>query len=332
MDKLNCPGCTAPLTLNNTDPFLVCAYCGTSIPNPHYEESKAAAAEPTLDERCVQVLVEMGEGEEIASLDKTFFGSPLENVQSLRRALEIPDSEKVYLVLDHVSIIGSLQEAVVLADSGLYYRSGGERGRRSWEAFITGPISAIDREGWQNDGQLLIGSSVKVELNSDKECRLARFLIDFHNRMYLHHTGSAAPAAWCMRPFGQAQQETPAAMQQQEAPGLGDALRTAARVLLTGSVVRRVATPAAAPQRRRPPVLKPAVRPEMPPRPLRQQSGHTSRPLQHRLTELDRPRTAPRRNGPAQPAPIRPTELDLPGRPGRQSSRPPMGRGRGRRI
>jgi len=53
MEKLICSSCGATLTPNNTQPFLTCEYCETTVPNAHYEQG-AGSAVPTVDlRRCV---------------------------------------------------------------------------------------------------------------------------------------------------------------------------------------------------------------------------------------------------------------------------------------
>ena len=90
MEKMICSSCGATLIPSNTQAFLVCEYCDTSVPNPHYDEAAAkAAAEPTLEEICVETLIQMGENENLASLGDCF-GNPLKNIDSSRAALNVP--------------------------------------------------------------------------------------------------------------------------------------------------------------------------------------------------------------------------------------------------
>ncbi|MBQ8554236.1 MAG: hypothetical protein IJ438_00040 [Clostridia bacterium] len=283
MEKLICSSCGATLTPNTTQAFLTCEYCDTTVPNAHYNESDAkAAAMPTLEELCVETLLEMGESEKLSELDESCFGNPLLSADSARSAMGIPDQERVYLLYDHVSLLGSIKEAFALTDTGLYYKCDGDEGSRSWEAFITGAISCVDRDGWQQDGTLEIGTSLRFEISSDKDSRLARFLIDFHNHVYHQHTGETAPDSWSAN-------EREADVQAAEAGGIAATVAAAARTLLQRSAIQRTAA-------QRPMVLRTNPKPAMsryhtrkqePPRPAHQNAPQP--PRQQRMDRMDRP-------------------------------------------
>lgn len=311
MNKMLCPGCCAPLSPNTIQAFLTCEYCGTAVPNAYYEESDAkAAAEPTLAEICVKTLIEMGEREKLAELNESCFGNPLPSADSVRTALDIPDEAKVYLVMDHVNILGSIKEAYALTDSGLYYKCGDDEGSRSWDAFITSAISCIDRGSWREDGTLSIGTALTFSIDSDEDSRLARFLIDFHNHVYRLHTGEAAPAEWAITEY-QAEEE-----EQNDASildaGLGSALGTAglagtvlsaARTLLTGSSSSQRTVRSTA---HRPIVVPPSPRPAPSKYHMTKQELH--RPTQKAAPSLSRPAQRP---GGMQTS--RPQHMDRPG-------------------
>lgn len=276
VEKMICSSCGATLIPNTIQPALVCEYCDTAVANPYYVESDAiAAAQPTLPEMCVQTLVEMGRAENLADVDENCFGEPIQNADTARAAMKIPDGEKLYFLYDHQSllgmVLGMLTEGIALTDNGLYYLCDGKAGSRSWEAFITGAISCVDRASWQDEGRLSIGTSLSVAVSSDTDSRLARFLIDFHNRVYHKHTGQTAPDSWSVT-AGQAQQEQVLAQTVQTGTLAGTVL-TAARSLLQRSAAQRHVV-------QRPTVMRTVKRPEParhhvqrpePPRSVRQQ-------------------------------------------------------------
>lgn len=304
MDKLLCPSCCAPLSPNTVTQFLTCEYCGTAVPNAYYEEEDAkAAAVPTLDETCVRTLIEMGEREKLAELNERCFGNPLPSADSVRAALDIPDEVKVYLVMDHLSILGAIKEAYALTDNGLYYKCGDEEGSRSWEAFITSPISCIDRGSWREDGTLSIGSALTFSIDSDEDSRLARFLIDFHNHVYRQHTGDAAPSAWAIT-------EYPAETGAEGNSGLGGALGTATLAGTVLTAARSLLTNSSSSQRTvRSATHRPVV---VPPTPKPAPSKYHM-PKQ----ELHRPgrKAAPSMPGKLQ-HPLQPTRQAVPAHPG----------------
>lgn len=234
MEKMICPGCGAPIVPNNTQAFLVCEYCGTSAANPHYNESAAKeAATPSLDEACVATLIEMGRNENLANLDSDCFGTPLHGLDSIRMALTIPDAEQVYFVYAHSIILLGFSEGFALTDGGLYYKCDGGEGSKTWEAFITGAIACEDRGGRKQDGTLSIGTGLSIGVNSDKDSRLARFLVDFHNRMYQQHTGDTAPATWTVTSYDGHEAE------ENGSPSLLSTVLPVAGALLGGNLVRR---------------------------------------------------------------------------------------------
>lgn len=197
MEKLICAGCAAPLVPDTSLPALTCEYCGTVVTNPYYIEAHAQAAkEPTLQEMCVQTLVEMGQSEQLHEIDENCFGNPISGARDAREAMEVPQEENLYFLIDHLSIFGNIKECIALGDRGLYYRCDGEEGCRDWETFITGAISGVENGTWTEAGTLNIGTSLSFSIANDADLRLARFLIDFHNRMYARHTGETAPSSW----------------------------------------------------------------------------------------------------------------------------------------
>lgn len=202
MEKIICASCGATMTPNNTQPFLTCEYCDTTVPNAYYSESAAAAAIPaqvTLNESCVKTLLEMGRDEKLASVDENCFGEPLLIADVIRAELEIPQEEQAYLLYDRFSLLGSFKEGFALTDTGMYYKYDGETGRRSWEAFITAPISGVGQSGLFQDGALQVGTGLTFGVANDDDSRIARFVVDLHNRLYLRQTGSNAPASWRFR-------------------------------------------------------------------------------------------------------------------------------------
>lgn len=203
MEKMLCPSCGAALTPDTAKPALVCEYCDTPVPNPYYVESDAkAAAQPTLKEMCVAALLEMGKNARLADLDENCFGDPIQRDDTARAAMDIPDREKLYFFYNHESllgaVLGTVSEGLALTENGLYYLCGGKKGSLSWESFITGAIACEDRASWQQEGTLRIGSSISVGISSEADSQLARFLVDFHNRVYHQYTGQTAPASWAV--------------------------------------------------------------------------------------------------------------------------------------
>ena len=309
MDKLLCTSCGAPLTPDAAQPYITCAYCDTAAPNPYYDETAAAkAAAPTLDERCVEELKRMGQS---ASLDESCFGTPLERASDLRRTMEIPDREKVYVGFDRLNLLGMLTEGFALTDTGLYYLCEGGTGRWTWEQFVTAPISCTQPAGWQQECTLSLGASLRFNLSGRADYQLGCFLIDFHNHMYQQHTGLAAPTAWT---------EESAAQEESAAPSLGKAVLTAAGALLARSAVKQTVSHRGTNlfSARRPAPPRPAVRRADPPRPLRPEPRPVQRPM-----HMDHPARPSRpgsgMRGPrVQHSPGRPGGMRGPGGPGRR--------------
>lgn len=199
MEKLICSCCGAAIIPNITSAFLTCEYCDTSIPNPRYDESAAAdAAKPSLEERCITALLEMGQDQNLAKLDPDCFGTPINGIDTARASLSIPDAQQVYLLYQHTLLFLALSDGLALTDGGVYYKCSTGEGILSWDAFVSSAIACTDCSGSQ-DGTLRLGSAIELPVKSDKDSRLARFLVDFHNHIYQLHTGDAAPAAWCVR-------------------------------------------------------------------------------------------------------------------------------------
>ena len=340
MEKLICSSCCAPIVPTNAKPFLTCDYCGTNVSNPYYDESAAAAAareeKPDLKTICVQTLREMGSAQNLAALDPDCFGDPITGVDSARAALSIPDDQQVYFLISHTVLLIAFSDGLALTDGGLYYSCDGTSGCLSWEAFITGAISCTDENDGQ-DGVLRIGSTVEVPVRNEKDSRLARFLVDFHNHVYHQYTGQSAPASWCVTEAVAAPEE--------ENPSLLGTVLPMIGTILGGATGRRQTNV------RRAPTLHPTSRPTVrqdrrdnvqPPRPLHssphrrpvappqnpQPDRHrvpVNRPnlkglpdIQRRPAINARPAVAPKSASPARPGANRPGTSARPGsnRPG----------------
>lgn len=272
MEKMICSSCGATMTPNTTQPFLTCEYCDTTVDNPHYVQGEAGEVPAaSLPQMCIEALIEMGEGENLASVADNCFGNPIRDAGTARSAMGIPDREKVYLVMDHSSILWSVEEGLALADGGLYYKHDGEEGSRSWENFITGAISFEEGSSKAQPGKLNIGASLQFSITTEEDARLARFLIGFHNHVYRQYTGETAPAAWTVEESTVAEEES---------GGMGGLLGTVAAVastLLRGSRQRTV-VPRSVVQRplvqrsfrQTAPVRQNAPARRQPPRPARQ--------------------------------------------------------------
>ncbi|MBQ7850708.1 MAG: hypothetical protein IJ343_13370 [Clostridia bacterium] len=309
MEKMICSCCGAAIVPTTTQAFLTCAYCDASIANPYYDEAAAAeAARPDLKAICLKTLIDMGESENLDSVDPDCFGNPIYHGDGARSALSIPDSEQMYFLYAHTILLLGFSEGLALTDGGLYYSCGGEKGSRSWEAFITGAISCVDRADKQ-DGVLRIGSAIEIAVNSDKDSRLARFLVDFHNHVYALYTGSAAPAAWAVT------EQSAAAAAQNDDPSLLETILPAVGALLGGSSLLRTTAD------RRKVTMRPTGRPTIlqdrrdmiePPRPLHSQPHHRpAHPAKKALPTVGfstRPGAQRKPGEPgAQRAPIKPT-------------------------
>lgn len=311
MEKMLCSCCGAAIIPTITQAFLTCEYCDTSVPNPHYDQAAAAeAAKPTPAKICLSTLLEMGAAQKLSDLDMDCFGNPINGIDAARAGLSIPDSQRVYFLYAHTFLLLGFSDGLALTDDGLYYRCDSGAGSLSWDAFVTGAISCVDRANKQ-DGTLRIGSAVEIAVKSDKDSRLARFLVDFHNHVYHLCTGETAPASWAVT--------EPAASAQADDPSLLDALIPAVGALLGTSAARRQTIV------RRTPAMHPTSRPTVhqdrrnhiePPRPLQSQPHHRGNP------------GGPGRSGgPNRPGgQLRPGNMGGPGGPGRSG-----GPGRGRR-
>lgn len=275
MEKLLCSCCGAAIIPTVTEAFLTCEYCDSSVPNPYYDKEAAAeAAQPSLEETCISALLEMGAAQNLARLDPECFGSPINGIDTARAGLSISDAHQVYFLYAHTFLFLAFTDGLALTDGGLYYKCDDSAGSLSWEAFITGAISCVDRIDDQ-DGTLKIGSTIELPVKSDKDSRLARFLVDFHNHVYRQHTGETAPAAWAVTEPAAILHEAvqPAA----DNPTLLDAVLPVMGALLTGSAARRQTIA------KRAPAMHPTSRPTahkdrkdhiQMPRPLHSQPHH----------------------------------------------------------
>ena len=310
MEKMICSCCCAPIAPTVAHAFLTCEYCGTSMPNPFYDEAAAAeAAKPSLEETCLRTLKEMGAAQNLAKLDPDCFGDPINGIDTARMGLSISDAHQVYLLYAHTFLFIAFSDGLALTDGGLYYKCDGGDGLLSWEAFITGPISCVDHSDAQ-DGTLKIGSTIELAVKSDKDSRLARFLVDFHNHVYQLHTGETAPAAWCVtEPAVSAAEEKNSSLLGTVLPAVGTLLGASAAAKKK-TVIQRT------------PVMHPTSHPTVrqdrrnhvePPRPLQPQPHN-----RHSMNAPGRP-SAP--GGQNRPGPNRPGGHHGPGGPG----------GRGRR-
>lgn len=295
MEKLICASCGATLVPDVTQPVLTCEYCGTSAPNAYYDGSAKPAAS-SLDETAVTILVEMGQSQR---LDSDNFGNPLREAYAVRDAMDIPSQEKVYFQLIRSNLLYTVAEGIALTDGRLYYKLDGETGSLSWEAFITGAIACTDMLSRQQAGTLTIGSSLSFPIDSEEDSRLARFLIDFHNRVYQQHTGQAAPAGWTVTQPAAAQ-TAPTLNNTLGKITLGGVVASAAKSLLQRSTAQRhiVQRPTLTRTVRTPVRQQRHFQPEPPPRPARppmHQPGHQQRPAQP--GGMFRHGTAPGRKG-----------------------------------
>ena len=312
MEKLLCSCCGAAIVPTVAQAFLTCEYCDTSVPNPYYDATAAAeAAKPSLEDSCLCTLLEIGKAQNLASLDPDCFGTPITGIDAARAGLSISDADNVYLLYQHTFLFVAFSDGLALTDSGLYYKCEGGSGRLSWESFITGAIACVDRTDDQ-EGTLSIGSTIELPVKSEKDSRLARFLVDFHNQVYRQHTGETAPASWAVT--------DPAASVQEEASGsslLGSVL-PAVGALLGSSALRKQTIS------NRAPAMHPTSHPTLqqdrrnhvePPRPLQTHPHH--RPAASKINssrfgvsgQPDRPGHAGGRPGPS--------GMGGPGRPGR---------------
>lgn len=325
MEKIICPSCCAPLTLNNTQPFFTCEYCGTTTPNTWYDKAAVNTSEPTLDEKCVALLRQMGLDEQLAAMDAHCFGTPLELADDVRAALMVPQQENVYLLYERYSLLGGLTEGFVLADTGMYYLTGGKTGRRSWESFVTGAISGTEDPGILANGTLSIGDGLTFAVASSDDARIARFVIDLHNRLYTAHTGQNAPASWRF-----ATEEEACDANRTSTPSVAKTVLGAAATLLAGGSIlsgARSANTILHPQRHTRPVIQPVV-PAQPARRAPVRPGMNLRPGAARPGMVVQPAMPARPPMTARPALNRPRPNGRPGMSDRPGGRGPGGRGR----
>lgn len=289
MEKIICSSCGATLTPNSTQPFLTCEYCDTTVPNAHYVQGEGSGANVDLPALCVQKLIEMGEGENLASVAEGCFGNPIQSAHAARDAMEIPGREKVYFVMDRSSILWSVEEGLALTDTGLYYKHDGEAGKRSWESFITGAIACTAGDSKQDPGTLSIGSGLSFSITTEEDARLARFLVDYHNQVYRQYTGESAPESWT------AAEAAP--QEEEESYGLTDVLGKVATVagallgtrrhtVIPRSVVQR---PVVQRSYRQQPPARPAMRRQEPQRPRQPMGQQAHRPHNDRPGGMFRP-------------------------------------------
>ncbi len=325
MEKMICSCCSAAIVPNVTQTFLTCEYCDTSIPNPYYNEAAAAeASKPTLQESCIAALLEMGKNQNLSKLDPDCFGDPINGIDTARAGLSIPDAQKVYFLYAHTILLLAFSDGLALTDGGLYYKCDSGEGSLSWEAFITGAISCVDPADGQ-DGMLRIGSTVEIAVKSDKDSRLARFLVDFHNHVYQLHTGESAPAAWAVT------EPSASFAEEADSPSLLGTVLPAVGALLGGSAIRRQTIA------RRAPAMHPTSRPTVhqdrrdhvdPPRPLHSQPRHPGgfggmNPPGRQPGGMGRPESSGRPGNPG-----RPGGMNRPGNMGRPGSSGRPGKGR----
>ena len=314
MEKLICSCCCATLVPNIDKPFLTCEYCDANIPNPYYDETAAAeAAKPDLTALCLTALKEMGAAQNLARLDQDCFGDPIEGVDTARAGLQIDDADRIYFLYTHSFLLLVFHDGLALTDSGLYYKDEEGEGRLSWEAFVTSPISCVDRAEDQ-DGTLRIGSSIELPVKSDKDASLARFLVDYHNHVYRLHTGETAPATWAVTEPVVAVQT--AAVPEKE-PSLLNTVLPAVGALLGGSVLNRQNQQTRQTILRRTPTLHPTGHPT-----LRQDRNARLEPARPLYAQPHHRKVAP--NRPAAPngmdkfvAQPRPGAIGRPGNPSR---------------
>lgn len=297
METMICTCCGAKLVPTTLTPFLTCEYCDNSVTNPHYDASAAAEAEkPDAAAICLKLLRELGAAQNLASLDRDCFGDPIDGIDAARTGLSIPDDQQVYLLYAHTVLFVAFSDGLALTDGGVYYACDAGKGSLSWEAFATGAIACVDRNDDQ-DGVLRIGSGIDLAIKSDKDSRLARFLVDFHNQAYHQYTGETAPAAWTVtEPAVAAAQEEDSSLLGSVLPGIGALLGSAIvgqRTTARQPVVRQAPAPRRAQPgtTKRAPTLHATSRPTVrqdrrdrvePPRPLHtqphQRPGAPARP------------------------------------------------------
>lgn len=309
METMICESCGATITPAPSQPCLMCEYCGTVVNNPHYDGS-ASAPEQDLDAQCVMLLVQQGAS---AGLPEGVFGAPLANAYAAREALNVPQTEQVYFVFAHGTIWRSFSEGFALCDTGLYYLSDGDSGKRTWEGFATGEISGRPYGGWGQTGSLRVGALTFL-LDSNDDNDAAEFLVDFHHSCYRLFTGKTAPAAW--RLSDEQPDEQPAAAGSVSkaiaTAAVANTVLSAARTLLGGQTHRRTIIPRTTMQH--PAARQGARRPPQPPRPTPRMMQRPAAPARPAMPGRHQPRSG------------RPGGMGRPGSMGRMG-----GPGRGRR-
>lgn len=234
METMICSCCSAKLVPTTLTPFITCEYCDSSIPNPYYDEKAAAeAAKPDAAAICLKLLKELGTAQQLASLDRDCFGDPIDGIDAARAGMAIPDDQQVYFLYSHTFLFVAFSDGLALTDSGVYYACDAGKGSLTWESFVTGAIACVDRNDDQ-DGMLRLGAGVELAVKGDKDSRLARFLVDFHNQAYRQYTGQTAPAEWTVTTPSVA-----SAAAAQDDPSLLDAVLPGIGTLLGSAVLGR---------------------------------------------------------------------------------------------
>lgn len=293
METMTCACCSAKLVPTTLTPFLTCEYCDTSIPNPHYDEAAAAAAtaeaaKPDAAALALASLKEMGAAQNLAGLDRSCFGDPINAIDAARAGLSIPDDEQVYFLYEHTFLFVAFSDGLALTDGGVYYSCDSGKGSLSWEAFVTGSISCVD-EADDVDGTLKIGSGVELAVKDEKDSRLARFLVDFHNHVYHQYTGETAPASWAVtEPAASAAVSTQAeggSLLGSVLPGIG---------ALVGSAILGTGTTRRTPTARTSSILRtPTVHPTSRPTVQRDRREHVTPPRPLNVPNHQRPTGRP---------------------------------------
>ena len=91
MEKLICPACGAPITPDNTQPFLTCEYCDTSMENKYYV---APAVKEPAEEPVVSHPAEPVEAEETPAEEESSGGSLLKTLIGVGTAIAANSARK----------------------------------------------------------------------------------------------------------------------------------------------------------------------------------------------------------------------------------------------
>lgn len=291
METLICACCGAKLVPTTTTAFLTCEYCDNSVNNPYYDADAAQeAAKPDFAATALATLREMGVKQNLRAIDVDCFGEPLNNIDSARRAMSIPDGEQVWFLFAHNIFLLGFSDGLALTDTGLYYHCDDGKGSLSWENFISGAISCLDETDGV-DGTLKIGSTVTLAVKDEKDSRLVRFLVDFHNQVYLACTGSAAPAAWCVTEHAARAATYTAAQQQADDPSLLDMVLPGLGAILGGASV--LGSPSWTTTSRTVAQRTPAMRPTSHPTVRQDRREHTAAPRPLHSQPHHRPASRP---------------------------------------